>query len=82
MIPSDCVRATGGTAAVITALNRPPCRSSADTLLLAALTLYAVVLARIYVLRRPAVGRALCPVRRMTDQATIFAASGWRWTPS
>lgn len=69
-----CAQAMGGTAAVVTALNLSPYRSSADTLLLASLALDAVVLACTYALTRLAVGRALRPVRTMTDQATQWSA--------
>ncbi|WP_338783103.1 HAMP domain-containing sensor histidine kinase [Streptomyces sp. DG1A-41] len=69
-----CSQAIGGTAAVVTALNLSPYRSSAATLLFASLTLDAVVLACTYVLTRLAVGRALRPVRTMTDQATQWSA--------
>ncbi|GAB2765959.1 sensor histidine kinase [Streptomyces bullii] len=69
-----CSQAIDGTAAVVTALDLSPYRSSADTLLLASLTLDAVVLACTYVLTRLAVGRALRPVRTMTDQATQWSA--------
>ncbi|MET9831797.1 HAMP domain-containing sensor histidine kinase [Streptomyces sp. NPDC006385] len=70
-----CAQAIGGSAAaVVTALNLSPYRSSADTLLLASLTLDAVVLACTYLLTRLAVGRALRPVRTMTDQATRWSA--------
>ncbi|MEU1318621.1 sensor histidine kinase [Streptomyces tibetensis] len=69
-----CARDIAGTAAVVTALNLSPYRSSADTLLFASLTLDAAVLACTYVLTRMAVGRALRPVRTMTDQATQWSA--------
>ncbi|MFB6962485.1 sensor histidine kinase [Streptomyces sp. NPDC056309] len=61
-------------AIVVTALNLAPYRSSADTLLLASLTLDAVMLACTYALTRLAVGRALRPVGTMTDQATQWSA--------
>ncbi|MFF4764038.1 sensor histidine kinase [Streptomyces sp. NPDC001292] len=61
-------------ATVVTALNLAPYRSSADTLLLASLALDAVMLACTYALTRLAVGRALRPVRTMTDQATQWSA--------
>ncbi|MFE7211211.1 sensor histidine kinase [Streptomyces sp. NPDC001698] len=61
-------------AMVVTALNLAPYRSSADTLLLASLTLDAVMLACTYALTRLAVGRALRPVGTMTDQATQWSA--------
>ncbi|MFJ6570741.1 sensor histidine kinase [Streptomyces sp. NPDC091292] len=62
------------TAAVVTALDLSPYRASADTLLLASLALDAAVLACTYVLTRLAVGRALRPVRTMTEQATRWGA--------
>ncbi|MFF2848425.1 sensor histidine kinase [Streptomyces sp. NPDC058001] len=61
-------------AAVVTALDLAPYRASADTLLLASLALDAAVLAFTYVLTRLAVGRALRPVRTMTEQATRSGA--------
>jgi signal transduction histidine kinase len=63
-----------GAAAVVTALDLAPYRSSADTLLLASLALDAVMLACTYALTRLAVGRALRPVRTMTDHATQWSA--------
>ncbi|MGW3206043.1 sensor histidine kinase [Streptomyces sp. NPDC001135] len=63
-------------ATVVTALDLGPYRSSADTLLLGSLVLDAVMLACTYVLTRLAVGRALRPVRTMTDQATQWSAVG------
>ncbi|GEC08570.1 two-component sensor histidine kinase [Streptomyces spinoverrucosus] len=69
-----CAQATGGTAAVVTALDLSPYRSSADTLLLASLALDAAVLTCTYVLTRLAVGRALRPVSTMTEQATQWSA--------
>ncbi|OAH13075.1 sensor histidine kinase [Streptomyces jeddahensis] len=67
---------SGGTsdATVVAALDLSPYRSSADTMLLASLTLDAVMLACTYALTRLAVGRALRPVRTMTDQATQWSA--------
>ncbi len=62
--------------AVVTALDLGPYRSSADTLLLGSLILDAVMLACTYALTRLAVGRALRPVRTMTDQATQWSAVG------
>ncbi|MFH9225480.1 sensor histidine kinase [Streptomyces lydicus] len=61
----------GGTsrAAVVTAMDLAPYRASADTLLIASLALDGTVLACTYVLTRLAVGRALRPVRAMTEQA-------------
>ncbi|MEU9454339.1 HAMP domain-containing sensor histidine kinase [Streptomyces sp. NPDC048277] len=64
------------TATVVTALDLGPYRSSADTLLLGSLILDAVMLACTYALTRLAVGRALRPVRTMTDQATEWSAVG------
>ncbi|MER7838169.1 HAMP domain-containing sensor histidine kinase [Streptomyces sp. NPDC096040] len=61
-------------ATVVTALDLSPYRSSADTLLLGSLVLDAVMLACTYALTRLAVGRALRPVRTMTDQATQWSA--------
>ncbi|MBC9725275.1 sensor histidine kinase KdpD [Streptomyces sp. TRM68367] len=61
-------------ATVVTALDLSPYRSSADTLLLGSLALDAVMLACTYALTRLAVGRALRPVRTMTDQATEWSA--------
>ncbi|WP_405785072.1 HAMP domain-containing histidine kinase [Streptomyces sp. NBC_01378] len=61
-------------ATVVTALDLGPYRSSADTLLLGSLILDAVMLACTYALTRLAVGRALRPVRTMTDQATQWSA--------
>lgn len=61
-------------AVVVTALDLSPYRTSADTMLLASLALGTVVLACTYVLTRLAVGRALHPVRTMTDQATRWSA--------
>ncbi|MCX4885568.1 sensor histidine kinase KdpD [Streptomyces sp. NBC_00847] len=63
-------------AAVVTALDLAPYRSSAGTLLLGSLILDAVMLACTYALTRLAVGRALRPVRTMTDQATQWSAVG------
>ncbi|MFF4491215.1 sensor histidine kinase [Streptomyces sp. NPDC001544] len=64
------------TATVVTALDLGPYRSSADTLLLGSLVLDAIMLACTYALTRLAVGRALRPVRTMTDQATQWSAVG------
>ncbi|PPS90986.1 sensor histidine kinase [Streptomyces sp. MH60] len=61
-------------ATVVTALDLSPYRSSADTLLLGSFVLDAVLLACTYALTRLAVGRALRPVRTMTDQATQWSA--------
>ncbi|GGX44903.1 ATP-binding protein [Streptomyces noursei] len=65
-----------GAATVVTALDLAPYRNSADTLLLGSLVLDAVMLACTYALTRLAVGRALRPVRTMTDQATQWSAVG------
>ncbi|MEU6094978.1 HAMP domain-containing sensor histidine kinase [Streptomyces sp. NPDC047079] len=59
---------------IVTALDLGPYRSSADTLLLGSLILDAVMLVCTYALTRLAVGRALHPVRAMTDQATQRSA--------
>ncbi|MET7519024.1 HAMP domain-containing sensor histidine kinase [Streptomyces sp. NPDC005480] len=72
---SDLVGSRHG-ATVVTALDLGPYRSSADTLLLGSLILDAVMLACTYALTRLAVGRALRPVRTMTDQATQWSAVG------
>ncbi|MFE6739250.1 sensor histidine kinase [Streptomyces tubercidicus] len=64
---------TGPAAAVVTAMDLTPYRASADTLLIASLALDATVLACTYVLTRLAVGRALRPVRTMTEQATRWS---------
>ncbi|MDX3240332.1 HAMP domain-containing sensor histidine kinase [Streptomyces sp. ME18-1-4] len=61
-------------ATVVTALDLSPYRSSADTLLLGSLALDVVMLACTYALTRLAVGRALRPVRTMTDQAAQWSA--------
>jgi two-component system heavy metal sensor histidine kinase CusS len=64
------------TVIVVTALDLAPYRSSADVLLLGSLVLDAVMLACTYALTHLAVGRALRPVRTMTDQATRWSAVG------
>jgi signal transduction histidine kinase len=71
---SQPVPGAGSRATVVTALDLTPYRSSADTLLLGSLALDAVMLACTYALTRLAVGRALRPVRTMTDQATQWSA--------
>ncbi|WP_039638790.1 ATP-binding protein [Streptomyces sp. 769] len=74
-----CSRPVSGrrsTATVVTALDLAPYRNSADTLLLGSLVLDAVMLVCTYALTRLAVGRALRPVRTMTDQATQWSAVG------
>ncbi|MFJ3307322.1 sensor histidine kinase [Streptomyces sp. NPDC086549] len=68
-IPGRDARAT-----VVTALDLAPYRNSADTLLLGSVVLDAVMLGCTYVLTRLSVGRALRPVRTMTDQATQWSA--------
>ncbi|MBK3575576.1 HAMP domain-containing histidine kinase [Streptomyces sp. MBT65] len=68
------VAGPGSRATVVTALDLSPYRSSADTLLLGSLALDALMLACTYALTRLAVGRALRPVRTMTDQATQWSA--------
>ncbi|MFF3745742.1 sensor histidine kinase [Streptomyces kronopolitis] len=60
-------------AVVVTAMDLAPYRASADTLLIASLALDASVLVGTYVLTRLAVGRALRPVRTMTEQATRWS---------
>ncbi|WP_329169780.1 HAMP domain-containing histidine kinase [Streptomyces decoyicus] len=64
---------TAPAAVVVTAMDLAPYRDSADTLLIASLALDATVLACTYVLTRLAVGRALRPVRAMTEQATRWS---------
>lgn len=74
-----CSRSVPGrrsTATVVTALDLAPYRNLSDTLLLGSLILDAVMLACTYALTRLAVGRALRPVRIMTDQATQWSAVG------
>ncbi|MGV9619740.1 sensor histidine kinase [Streptomyces tendae] len=71
---SQPVSGDNSEATVVTALGLSPYRSSADTLLLGSLALDAVMLACTYALTRLAVGRALRPVRTMTDQATQWSA--------
>ncbi|MGX1542649.1 sensor histidine kinase [Streptomyces adustus] len=61
-------------ATVVTALDLSPYRSSAELLLLGSLALDAVMLACTYALTRLAVGRALRPVRDMSDQAIRWSA--------
>ncbi|KPH97984.1 histidine kinase [Actinobacteria bacterium OK074] len=68
-VPEPHPRAT-----VVTALDLSPYRSSADALLLGSFALDVVMLACTYALTRLAVGRALRPVRTMTDQATQWSA--------
>ncbi|MFE2068729.1 sensor histidine kinase [Streptomyces sp. NPDC059467] len=74
-----CSRSVTGrrsTATIVTALDLAPYRNSAKTLLFGSLVLDAVMLACTYGLTRLAVGRALRPVRTMTDQATEWSAVG------
>jgi len=71
---SQPVSGDNSAATVVTALDLSPYRSSADTLLLGSLALDIVMLACTYALTRLAVGRALRPVRTMTDQATQWSA--------
>ena len=71
---SHRVSGTGSEAIVVTALDLTPYRNSADTLLLGSLALDLVMLACTYALTRLAVGRALRPVRTMTDQAAQWSA--------
>ncbi|MEU6352431.1 HAMP domain-containing sensor histidine kinase [Streptomyces sp. NPDC047072] len=73
---SDVVAGARVSATVVTALDLAPYRSSADALLLGSLVLDAVMLACTYALTHLAVGRALRPVRTMTDQATQWSAVG------
>ncbi|MFB8180784.1 sensor histidine kinase [Streptomyces sp. NPDC055966] len=70
-VPGGATRAT-----VVAALDLAPYRSSARTLLLGSFALDAVMLGCTYALTRLAVGRALRPVRAMTDQATQWSAVG------
>ncbi|MEV7976973.1 HAMP domain-containing sensor histidine kinase [Streptomyces sp. NPDC086519] len=67
---------SSGTATVVTAVDLAPYRNSAAAVLLGSLALDAVMLACTYALTRLAVGRALRPVRTMTDQATEWSAAG------
>ncbi|MFI2758382.1 sensor histidine kinase [Streptomyces echinatus] len=71
---SQPVSGDNSAATVVTALDLSPYRSSADTLLLGSLALDVMMLACTYALTRLAVGRALRPVRTMTDQATRWSA--------
>ncbi|MEV6495993.1 sensor histidine kinase [Streptomyces prunicolor] len=71
---SQPVPGSGSRATVVTALDLSAYRGSADTLLMGSLALDAVMLACTYALTRLAVGRALRPVRTMTDQATQWSA--------
>lgn len=66
----------GSGATVVTALDLAPYGDSADSLLLGSLILDGVILVCTYALTRLAVGRALRPVRAMTDQATRWSAVG------
>lgn len=71
-----CSRPVSGrhAATVVTALDLVPYRNSADTLLLGSLVLDGVMLICTYTLTRLSVGRALHPVRAMTEQATQRSA--------
>ncbi|MET7730282.1 HAMP domain-containing sensor histidine kinase [Streptomyces sp. NPDC005402] len=71
---SQPVSGPRSTATVVTAVDLAPYRNSAGTLLSGSLILDAVMLACTYALTRLAVGRALRPVRTMTDQATQWSA--------
>ncbi|WP_327364321.1 sensor histidine kinase [Streptomyces sp. NBC_01296] len=62
-------------ATVVTALDLTPYRASGDTLLMASLALDAVMLLCTYAVTRLAIGRALRPVRTMTDQAAQWSAT-------
>lgn len=73
---SQPVSGPRSTATVVTAVDLAPYRNSAGTLLSGSLILDAVMLACTYALTRLAVGRALRPVRTMTDQATQWSAVG------
>ncbi|MBW8801105.1 MAG: sensor histidine kinase [Streptomyces sp.] len=73
---SQPVSGLRSTATVITAVDLAPYRNSAGTLLSGSLILDAVMLACTYALTRLAVGRALRPVRTMTDHATQWSAVG------
>ncbi|ANP51260.1 signal transduction histidine kinase [Streptomyces griseochromogenes] len=71
---AEPVPGPGTAAAIVTTLDLSPYRSSARTMLLGSFALDAVMLACTYALTRLAVGRALRPVRTMTDQATQWSA--------
>ncbi|WP_078963929.1 sensor histidine kinase [Streptomyces durhamensis] len=73
---AEPVPGVGARATVVTALDLAPYRNSAETLLLGSFALDAVMLACTYALTRLAVGRALRPVRAMTEQATQWSAVG------
>ncbi|AZP22861.1 HAMP domain-containing histidine kinase [Streptomyces aquilus] len=73
---SQPVSGPRNTATVVTAADLAPYRNSAGTLLSGSLILDAVMLACTYALTRLAVGRALRPVRTMTDQATLWSTVG------
>ncbi|MFF4038152.1 sensor histidine kinase [Streptomyces sp. NPDC001816] len=73
---SQPIHGRNAVATVVTALDLAPYRSSAETVLLGSLVLDAVMLGCTYVLTRLSVGRALRPVRTMTDQATQWSAVG------
>ncbi|MGW3243747.1 sensor histidine kinase [Streptomyces sp. NPDC001070] len=65
---------TGAPPVVVTALDLSPYRASAGTLLAGSLALDGAVLVCMYVLTGLAVGRALRPVRAMTEQAARWGA--------
>ncbi|MFF7969958.1 ATP-binding protein [Streptomyces sp. NPDC007905] len=71
---AEPVAGHGTTATIVTALDLSPYRSSAKTLLLGSFALDAGILACTYGLTRLAVGRALRPVRTMTQEATQWSA--------
>ncbi|MFF7758344.1 sensor histidine kinase [Streptomyces griseorubiginosus] len=73
---SDIVTGGRTTATVVTALDLAPYRGSADSMLLGSLVLDALMLACTYALTHLMVGRALRPVRDMTEQATRWSAVG------
>jgi two-component system, OmpR family, heavy metal sensor histidine kinase CusS len=73
---SQPVSGRHSTVTVVTAVDLAPYRNSAGTLLSGSLILDAVMLACTYALTRLAVGRALRPVRTMTDRATQWSAVG------
>ncbi|WP_330262345.1 HAMP domain-containing sensor histidine kinase [Streptomyces griseorubiginosus] len=73
---SDLVTGGRTTATVVTALDLSPYQSSADSMLVGSLVLDAVTLACTCALTHLVIGRALRPVRTMTDQATRWSAVG------
>ncbi|WP_052865375.1 sensor histidine kinase [Streptomyces niger] len=68
------VPARKDTVTVVTALHLTPYQELADILLVGSLALDAVTLIGTYVMTQLVVGRALRPVRTMTDQATHRSA--------